>query len=332
VKTAAHVAAVAREMGYKANVVARGLRSGRSSTVGVLVADLENTYITPVIHGIADALESQGYMALVVETQDDHDRLVRLLDRLLVRRIDALITSAARLGDAEALTAVHASGTPVVLAVRGLHGSGLPMVVHDDVRGGQIAATHLADLGHRRVAQLAGPRDIEPFARRTRGFATRARELSLEDVTVDEAAQVPSASEGRRLMLKTMSSVKPLPTAVFAQNDLMALGAVEALSAAGLRCPRDISVIGYNDAPLMDHTFPALTTIRLNSREIGRIAALTALAAIEDPRESPKSSILPPQLIVRDSTASPQTVVPSQPPRSLPGRRLMGAAANRIAQ
>ena len=168
--TVVRVQQAAQELGYRPDLVARGLRRGRTGTIGIVVADLANPYIAPVLRGIAESLESRGVMPLIVETLDDQARLKRLLATLLSRRIDAIITSAARRGYADILTEVANAGTPVVLAVRDLANSGLPVVTHDDLRGGELAARHLIELGHRRLTQLRGPSDIQSFSDRGEGF------------------------------------------------------------------------------------------------------------------------------------------------------------------
>jgi|GraSoiStandDraft_11_1057310.scaffolds.fasta_scaffold107746_2 LacI family transcriptional regulator len=301
--TVVRVQQAAQELGYRPDLVARGLRRGRTGTIGIVVADLANPYIAPVLRGIAESLESRGVMPLIVETLDDQARLKRLLATLLSRRIDAIITSAARRGYADILTEVANAGTPVVLAVRDLANSGLPVVTHDDLRGGELAARHLIELGHRRLTQLRGPSDIQSFSDRGEGFERYARSVRAAVVGVTEMARTPDVAEGRRLMERVLAEVKPLPTGIFAHNDLMAVGALEALDTAGLRCPEDVSLVGYNDVQLASHIAPPLTTIRLPGEALGRIAGEMALGLLDQPDVRPASVSLPPTLVPRGSTA-----------------------------
>jgi LacI family transcriptional regulator len=304
-ETRTRVQAAARELGYRTDVVARSLRRGQTTTVGVVVADLTLTFLAPALRGITDALERQGFMGLISETQDDHERLRVSLENLLSRRVDAVILTGARLGDAPLLQGIARERVPVVLAVRALPGSNLPAVTTDDDGGGYIAAMHLAALGHGRVAELRGPSDVQPFLDRSQGFARAAAESGLDVLEFGERAIHPTPAEGRRLMELLLARRGPRPTAVFAQNDSMAIGALDALRAARLRCPADLSILGFNDAPLVDHFDPPLSTIRLPSAEIGRVAAELAIALIEEPNTAVASMTFPPELVVRASTAPP---------------------------
>jgi LacI family transcriptional regulator len=310
-ETRAKVQAVARELGYRADVVARSLSRGQTTTVGVIVADLGISFLAPVLRGITDALERRGFMALISETQDDHERLRASIENLLSRRADGIIVTAARLGDGPVLEEVAKGGSSVVLAVRKLPGTELPSVTSDDAAGGHLAARHLAELGHERVGELHGPADVQPFLDRSAGFARGAAELGLELVDLPESAIHPTPSEGHRLMSLLLARDGPYPTAVFAHNDSMAIGALVALREAGLSCPRDVSVLGYNDAPLVDHLDPPLSTVRFPGDKIGRFAAEVTIALIEEPNSVVASMTFPPQLVLRASTAPPRGREPS---------------------
>jgi LacI family transcriptional regulator len=299
-KTRARVQAVADELGFQPDAVASGLRRGRSQTLGVVVPDLGNPYAAPMIRGIENSLESRGYLAFITETQDEHARARRIFEHLLSRRVDAIICLSARAGDASILRRA-ARKVPVVLAVRDLPESGLPGVVGDDERGGRLAADHLLAQGHRAVSQLRGPESIHTFVLRGTGFSSRIREEGLAPIEIEAFAQAPTVDEGHAVMTRLLATHGPRPTAVFAHNDLIALGAIAAIREAGLDCPRDISVIGYNDAPLTRFTDPPLTTIALPQYEIGRFAAEVALSLIEHPDRQSHVLTLPPRLVVRES-------------------------------
>jgi len=305
--TRAKIQTAARALGYRADVVARSLRRGQTTTVGVVVPDLGNLFLPPVLRWIANKLEGHGFMALISETRDDNERLRVSLENLLSRRVDAIILTGARLGDGPLLQGIADEGRPVVLAIRALAGTNLPAVTTDDFSGGYIAARHLAELGHRLVAQLPGPADVQPFLDRTAGFAQAVTEAAINVVEFEERALHPTVSEGRRLMSLLLAGGKPLPTGVFAHSDSMAIGALDGLRAAGLRCPDDVSILGYNDAPLVDHFDPPLSTIRWPSTEIGRFAAELAIALIEEPNSAVASMTFPPELVPRASTAPPST-------------------------
>jgi LacI family transcriptional regulator len=191
------------------------------------------------------------------------------------------------------------------MAMRWIRGLDIPIVANDDLRGGALAAEHLLSLGHQRLAQLHGPEDIETFRERSLGFHGTVARAGLDDALQVRYAKLPTAAEGRELTSSLLRGGE-LPTGIFAHNDLMAVGAIEALKEGSLRCPEDISVVGFNDMPLTEHLAPPLTTIRMPTAEIGRVAAETVLSMI-DGAETPAVAIsLQPRLVLRGSTAPPR--------------------------
>jgi LacI family transcriptional regulator len=301
--TIERVRSVAAEMGYSRDLLASGLKRGETKTIGVVVADLDNPHNAPVIRGIAGQLEAADFVPLVAETAESRERFERVLTHLTQRRIDALITSAVHLDGAEILARLVPPETPVVLAIRSLPGTHHGAVVHDDATGGSLAAQHLVSLGHRRLAQLAGPSDIDTFVRRAEGFTRAVAAAAREEVSLPvRGSAAPDFDEGRRLMEGLLDLPDP-PTAVFAPTDVMAVGALDAISGRGLRCPEDISVVGYNDIPMSRYVSPPLTTIELPSEELGAEAARMALGALAgEGGEEPELVQLPASLVVRRST------------------------------
>ena len=166
--TRLRIEAVARDMGYRRHLGASGLKRGRTHTVAVVVADLGNPFISPVLLGIANRLEEAGLMPLITDTRDSPARLARILNQLVERRVDAVIVAAARLGNAETLMDVARRRIPLLLADRDVPSTGLPTCTHDNIVGGELAAAHLLGLGHRRIAQLRGPLDVSSFLDRGR--------------------------------------------------------------------------------------------------------------------------------------------------------------------
>jgi len=300
--TAERVRRVAEQLGYRPHMGARGLRKGRTGIIGVVVADLGNSFIAQVIRGIENALEPHGLMAVIAETQDEPARFEHVLEHLASRRVDALITSSARLGDVEMLTTFAKREAPVVLVVRNLPDSGLPCVHADDRRGGELVAGYLAELGHRTLAQLRGPQDMLPFIDRGEGFEARAAELDVQVVDLDESASAPSYEEGQRLMVHLLAGRTPKPTAIFAHNDPMAMGALDVLVRSGLNVPSDVSIVGFNDNDFTDHVEPPLSTIRIHGYEMGRRAGDLAFRLVEDGQTSAPNVVIPPLLIPRSST------------------------------
>lgn len=303
----------AQRLGYRVNSVARSLRSGKTGTVGVLVFDLANPFTATVLRGVDRVLESTGHLSVVMETHNNPETLRRAIERLTENRVDAIIVAAAHLADRDYLLEV-ASSVPVVLAVRRTGSpedpaspSGLPEALQDDVNGASEAAGYLLRKGHRLVAQVPGDIRISSFVDRAAGFRSVIEdhpEATL--VGSEEHAQDSTLSEGKRLATQLLQlPPDQRPTAVFAHNDMLAVGVLDALAEAGLRCPEDVSVIGYNDAPLIDHVTPPLTTVKLPAFEIGRHAAQMALNAIAGEESAQQRVMLPAQMVIRDSVAPP---------------------------
>lgn len=297
------VETAARELGYVPDLVAAGLKRGRTKTVGIIVSDLTNPFNGPLVRGVASVVEEHGFLPLVAETNESSDRLDTVLRHFVSRRVEAIVTTAVHHDDAEVVGAVAGAGIPVVLALRGLDMGRFPTVLHDDLTGGDLAAAHLLELGHTDIAAIAGPADIDTFVRREQGFSARLGKARNGVRAAVVTAQTTSMEEGRRLMAQLMDGPGPLPTAVFAANDVMAIGAIEAIEERGLRCPEDISVVGYDDMPLVGHMTPPLTTISLPAEQLGRTAAQMALKLIQKPRSRAQTIQLPASLIVRGSTA-----------------------------
>jgi LacI family transcriptional regulator len=304
-ETVARVEAAAAALGYAPDLLAAGLKRRRTQTVGVVVADFENPFTGSLSRGIGTVLAEHDNVALFAETAEQRGtRMAEILRHFVQRRADAVIVTAAHVSDGPAL-AEAAAAVPIVLAIRGVEGIGLPTVLHDDFNGASLAAAHLLGQGHRRFAQLVGPVDIDTFQRRRDGFATRLARDGVEPATGGDAAAAPTIDEGRRLMDLVLDEAPIPPTAVFAPSDVMAVGALEALAARGLRCPADVSIVGYNDIPLVGHLSPPLTTVRLSSEELGRTAGRLALQMIADPGLDTQILRLPAVLIERGSTAAP---------------------------
>jgi LacI family transcriptional regulator len=316
--TVARVQLAAEQLGYTPDLIAKGLKRGTTTMIGVIVADLENPFIGPIIRGVSEQVEAGGFVTLVAETLEDHERFERTLNHLLSRRVNAVVTTAARTSDRHLLTRFSERIPAFILAVRQVAGSGLPHVIMDDRRGAELAAAHLIELGHRRLAQLRGPMDIEAFVNRAEGFRRTVGAEGLVDATVSPHARELTAQEGQRLMRLTLDeNTRNPPTAVFAHADLMAIGALEEIRSRGLSCPDDISIIGYDDAPLVSQLSPSLSTIALPGEEIGRRAGEMVVELIESPEARPESVVLPAELIPRASTGPP-------PNRANGGRRRAG--------
>ncbi len=301
-ETVDRVTAAATALGYRPNYLARSFKTRRTMSVGVVVPDIANPLFPPMLRGIEDRLALDGYVALIANTDNNPTRQERIFAGMLDRRVDGLICATAD-REGPGLAQLTDEGVPVVLFNRVLERHAFSSVSVDDAGGVRLAIEHLAELGHRRIAHLAGPQSFSTGHARYQGYLSVMRALELE---IDEELVVFGASftapEGERCALELLSRGRP-PTAVVASNDMMALGCGTALERAGLRCPADVSVVGFNDMPFVDRFQPPLTTVRIPQFEIGARAAEIMLERLEMPEMPLKEVLVSPNLIVRGSTA-----------------------------
>lgn len=303
-RTAERVLHAARSLGYEPNALAQGLKGNRTFSIGVLVPDLTNPLFPPIVRGMEDRCGRDGYTVLVANTDNDPDKERSILGVMARRRVDGLILATAH-REYPVLADLLRSNLPVVLVNRTADQPALRSVSGDDHEGIGQAVRHLVDLGHRRIAHLAGPRQVSTGLLRHRSFVAWMEELGLE---VDPQliahcewfTQEAGAAAFEELLARGVEV-----TAVVAANDLVALGCYQVAAAHGLRIPSDLSIVGYNDIRFADAFDPPLTTIRIPHYEIGVRAAELMLEAIERP-DGPKVGVrLPPELVIRRSTAAP---------------------------
>jgi LacI family transcriptional regulator len=191
----------------------------------------------------------------------------------------------------------------MVLVNRTIDRGGVSAVIPDDLGSMGLAVRHLHELGHRRIGHVGGPQDTSTGSRRAKGFAAVMHELGLPAGRMVRA-KLFNEEEGR-LAAAVLLEREPTLTAIVAANDLLALGTLDAVAEAGLRCPDDLSIMGMNDMPLSDRIQPPLSTVRVGEYELGRQAARVLLSHIESPGRRPETILIAPELIVRESTAKP---------------------------
>jgi LacI family transcriptional regulator len=303
-ETAARVLRAATELGYRPNPIARGLKTNRSYTVGVLIPDLTNPLFPPIVRGIEDRLGPAGYTPLLVNTDNDPGRERSHIEAMLARQVDGLIAATARL-DVEPLAEAAAGGMPLVLVNRSFEDGSVAAVTVDDGKGIRLAVEHVAQLGHRRIGHVAGPQNVSTGHRRYLGFLAAMEAAGLE-VPTDcvSFSEAFTESEGAGACAQVLAA-EPRVTAIVAANDRLAMGCYDALAAQGLRCPQDVSIVGFNDMPFIDRLRPPLTSVRVPQREIGTTAAELLLAQLSHGSEPAREILLQPTLVVRGSTAPP---------------------------
>ncbi|WP_349899227.1 LacI family DNA-binding transcriptional regulator [Parafrigoribacterium soli] len=301
-KTAARITAIAQELGYVPNAMARGLRTSSSMTIGVIIPDLTNPFFPPIIRGIENYLQPRGYTALLANTDDSEAIERAALDSLLGRRIDGLVVASGSL-QSSTLADAHQAGVFAVMLNRDAGGIPYPLVTGNDATGIAAAVAHLADLGHRRIMHIAGPAYFSTSGTRADAFLAACRGIKGVTGSVVEAAAL-SVEAGSQSMDRVLTERGPRPTAVVAGNDLVALGVLRSLRAHGLSCPGDVSVVGFNDIEFAQDSNPPLTTVHVPMLEMGTEAARMLLEAIDARTQEPETVRVPVSLIVRGSTGS----------------------------
>lgn len=304
-EVADRVQLTARKMGYRTNAIASSLRRRRSKAIGVVIPDLLNAVFPPILVGIEQALREAGYDLTIGSDGNDRARHAEVLENMLGRQVDGLIMATATVDDSAVVDLVR-RGVPLVMVNRRDRRSRAPSVVTDDNRGIGLAVDHLVELGHVDIAHIAGPQDLSTGVVRLRGFldAMAARDLPADPTRV-VVAQSYGREAGRAAGMALLGAKAP-PTAVVGANDLLALGLYDALREAGLRCPQDVSVTGYNDMPLVDMVAPPLTTVRIQHHQMGAEAARLLMRKLEHAETPDVDVVLHPALVVRSSTARPR--------------------------
>jgi LacI family transcriptional regulator len=303
--TARRVTEAAERLGYRPNPVARSLRTRRSHTIGVLIPDLTNPLFPPIVRGLEDRLAEHGYVALLGNTDSDERRERMIFDQMRARHVDGFVLATATRSSPILAEAAEA-GLPVVLMNRPAQGYPFSSVAVDNEQGVRAAVTHLAALGHTRIGHIAGPQEISTGVLRLRGFldSMRTKGLEVSDSQIVYASAY-SLDEGLRRGRELLDRDEGL-TAIVAANDMLAVGCYGAFDELGLRCPEDISVIGFNDMPFIDRLRPPLSTVRFPHYQLGTEAAKLMLERIESADSPVKILYLAPELIARGSTRAPE--------------------------
>ena len=300
---AQRIRSAATALGYRPNITAAGLRTGRSGLIGVLAPDIADPSFPPILGGLAETLNAQGYATIVVDVGPTRSQQ-ELVQQLVARGVDGLVLASVKLRDPVIKHCIDMS-IPAVLVSRTDAGRRLPAVVTDDEEGIRLAVEHLVALGHRRIGHVAGPPDVSTGALRRAGFvaSTAHAGLSAREVTI-ETTPAYARLAGKAAALRLLERKSP-PTAIVAANDLLAVGIYDALAALGLNCPNDVSVVGHNDMPYVDMLSPPLTSVRIAQRAMGEQAARLLLERIAHPTNRRDHIVLKPTLILRGSTAAP---------------------------
>lgn len=287
---------IARRVGYVPDPYAASLRTKVTKAIGVLVPRLTDIVLATIYEGIEETADRHGYQTFVANTHDDADQERRRIDLLLSRRVDGLIIGDAHV-DGGIGDELRRREVPFVLVNR--HASTHLSVTCDDDLGGQLAGEHLAELGHRRIAIVAGEAYASTGRDRTQGCL---RALSRRGIKVppDRIVYGSFDTMGGRIAAEQLLSARRPPSAIFAVNDFAAIGVMGAIRDRGLSVGEDIAVVGFNDISLAAQLPVPLTTVHSEMRTMGARGMELLLELLGGGR--PESELIPPRLVVRAST------------------------------
>lgn len=296
-RTVARVTEEVKRCNYTPSLLAKGLRTNRTDTIGLLIPNIENSFFANVAGVVIRESRNYNYKVVVVDTQEDERNEQDGLSALLARRVDGIIAAPCG-NDAALFASVQEGGMPLI--DRYLPDAGmLSYVTTDNYRGAVMAAEYLLENGHRRIACIQGTPHSMPVRDRVRGFGDTLRAHGLGDriVVTGEDFSVQNGYLETKLALAR----EERPTAIFALSNLILLGVVKAVHESGLRIPDDISVVSFDDNMLFNYLDPAITCIGQPTDEIGTLAVKLLIRAVREPGAAPSHLHLPPSLIIRRS-------------------------------
>ena len=285
------------KLGFVPNPMARGLAGGRTLSIGVVTQAIDSPFYGAALRGIEDELDPLGYSPLFVSGHWNAAAEARCIDVLRSRRVDGIIVLTGRLTD-QALEAC-AKSLPVVVTGRTLAAPGLFSLNFDNFEGGRLATRHLIELGHRRIAFIAGDQDHPDANERLRGYCAA---LEAAGIAFEPALVVPGdyhEVSGLLAVNRLLESQQHF-SAIFAANDQMAFGASLGLQRRSLRVPEDVSLVGFDDLPTSVYAIPPLSTVQQPAYDLGRLAATAMLQLLAG--EVPQVVMPAPQLVSRESS------------------------------
>ena len=301
--TLERVTEAAEAVGYVPNAAARTLRSRRTGQIAFAMPDVGNPVYTTMIGSIQDVAQARGWRLMLHSTGADAEDELAMIRDLKHRFVDGLILASLDLTEAHADELRHAAA-PVILIGRPTTSTTVDTVRANSRKGASEAVRHLHAAKRRRIAFLNGPQHTAPGSSRRLGYLDGLRSCSLarDDALIEVAADF-MIEPGRRATERLLARERP--DAILCANDLLAIGALAALRDAGLDVPRDVALVGMDNTPLSEVTWPTLTTVDLGSSERARIAAEMLLERIEDPAREMRIVGVEPRLVVRASSGAP---------------------------
>jgi len=291
--------------GYQPNQLARGLRRDKTNMIGMIIPDVTNPFFPAVVRGAEDIAFSNGYRLILCNTDNDHSKELVHLNELRTYLPAGLIVIPSNFSDLTVQAERYRrAGTGVVCVDRLPKNWSGDSVTADNEKGAYRATRCLLQLGHATLATITGPLHLTNAKERLSGFKRAMREVKLP-LLPEYVQETTFDKRGGYLKTLVLLRLIPRPTAIFASNDMIALGALLAIREAGLRCPNDISLIGFDDLDLGETTDPALSSVAQSGYQLGTTAAQILLDRIRGDRGPAKHIVLDTSLHLRNSAAAP---------------------------
>ncbi|AVX23411.1 LacI family DNA-binding transcriptional regulator [Pseudomonas syringae] len=300
------VEAAIAQLDYVPSAVARSLKAKTTSTIGLLIPNGMNPYFAELARGIEDYCERNGFCVILCNSDDNPEKQRGYLRVLLEKRVDGLIVSSVG-GDAGVAGGLAEVRTPLVIVDRELDGIDADMIRIDHEQGAYLATRHLLDLGHRAIACIGGPVHSTVAEMRLAGYRRALQQASVQVRAEWSLHSEFTSSAGHGAACQLLAE-RP-PTAIFAGNDVIAIGVLRAAAERLIRVPQDLSVIGFDDIQMSRYVYPALTTVGQSIMQLGETAAEMLLSRITTPHGLPaEKRLVTPSVVVRESTAAPNTL------------------------
>jgi LacI family transcriptional regulator len=296
-ETKKRVLKISQELGYVRNATAVALRTNRTWTIGVVIEDNRNPFYAEVLNGMEEAVRGKNYHIILTNTQRDYNKEEEAINLLLAKRVDGLLIDPVQDRDNDINSLVEAN-IPFVVVGRDFENIEVDAVYNDEVKGGFLATEYLIKKGHKRIALIDGFLYKSPAKGRLEGYKKALKEygIPLDDalVSAGDIDLKDGYERTKQLFEKELNF-----NAIFAYNDMMAFGAMQAIKEKGLRIPEDIGLVGYDDIPFSSLTSPPLTTIRLKKQDLGIECVKLLLSRINNKRKKTKKIMLDVELIKR---------------------------------
>jgi DNA-binding LacI/PurR family transcriptional regulator len=294
---------VMERLQYQPSVIASALMGKKTYTIGLLIPDVSNPFFSEIARTVEDLAHSEGYSVIVCSTDNRDERVEKYIRLLEQKNVDGILIGTG-VESADILALLSEKSFPIVMIAREAAGIAVHSVLTDDFRGGAIAADHLLEKGHSKMAVLSENFKVSSSFERVRGFRFGLFEAGAELRPEDIISCESNIKDGKRAAIALLQGPKR-PTALFCCNDLLAIGALQAAKEEGLSVPEELSIIGFDDTILSTVTNPTLTTIAQPMDQMVKLAFDLLIGSLDHTDDIKQRIVMQPELVIRESTGSP---------------------------